>query len=76
MAVEGRLGGRIGPGAGKLHTGRSRNDQVATDFRLWVLEAEDRVLTQLRHLQTVLVARAGRHARTVKARGTGQAAGT
>jgi len=37
-AVERRLGEIIGPPAGKLHTGRSRNDQVATDFRLWVLE--------------------------------------
>lgn len=38
-AVERRLGELIGPLAGKLHTGRSRNDQVATDFRLWLLEA-------------------------------------
>ncbi len=37
-AVERRLGELIGPVAGKLHTGRSRNDQVATDFRLWVLQ--------------------------------------
>src|SRR6185369_15832187 len=40
-AVERRLGELIGAPAGKLHTGRSRNDQVATDFRLWVMEAED-----------------------------------
>ena len=38
-AVERRLGELIGPSAGKLHTGRSRNDQVATDLRLWLLEA-------------------------------------
>ncbi|HSL29676.1 MAG TPA: lyase family protein, partial [Anaerolineales bacterium] len=38
-AVERRLGGLIGPTAGKLHTGRSRNDQVATDLRLWVLDS-------------------------------------
>ena len=38
-AVERRLAELIGPLAGKLHTGRSRNDQVATDFRLWLLEA-------------------------------------
>ena len=40
-AVERRLAERIGPAAGKLHTGRSRNDQVATDLRLWVLDALD-----------------------------------
>src|SRR3972149_7653292 len=38
-AVEGRLTELIGPVAGKLHTGRSRNDQVATDFPLWVMGA-------------------------------------
>ena len=37
--VERLLGETAGPVAGKLHTGRSRNDQVATDFRLWALEA-------------------------------------
>lgn len=42
-AVERRLTERIGPVAGKLHTGRSRNDQVATDFRLWVMRACDRL---------------------------------
>ena len=41
-AVERRLTELIGAVAGKLHTGRSRNDQVATDFRLWVLEAIER----------------------------------
>jgi len=35
MNLEAALGARIGPLAGKLHTGRSRNDQVATDLRLW-----------------------------------------
>ncbi len=64
-AVERRLGELIGPVAGKLHTGRSRNDQVATDFRLWVLEAEDQVVAHLRHLQGVLVARAEQHAATL-----------
>src|SRR6185503_11526978 len=38
-ALERRLTELIGPVAGKLHTGRSRNDQVATDFRLWMLQA-------------------------------------
>src|SRR5712691_2462078 len=41
MNVEGRLAELIGPAAGRLHTARSRNDQVATDFKLWVREAID-----------------------------------
>ncbi len=57
-AVERRLTERIGPLAGKLHTGRSRNDQVATDFRLWVLEAVDQADARLRALQAALIARA------------------
>jgi argininosuccinate lyase len=59
-AVERRLGELIGAAAGKLHTGRSRNDQVATDFRLWLMEAEDRILAALRGLQGALVERAER----------------
>jgi argininosuccinate lyase len=57
-AVERRLTELIGPLAGKLHTGRSRNDQVATDFRLWVLEAIERADAQLRDLQETLIVRA------------------
>ena len=57
-AVERRLTELIGPVAGKLHTGRSRNDQVATDFRLWVLEAIERTNAQLHDLQSALIARA------------------
>ena len=57
-AVERRLGELIGPGAGKLHTGRSRNDQVATDFRLWVMDALPGLDSALRSLQAVLVERA------------------
>jgi argininosuccinate lyase len=57
-AVERRLTELIGPVAGKLHTGRSRNDQVATDFRLWVLEAIERTDAQLHDLQSTLIARA------------------
>ena len=64
-AVERRLTELIGPVAGKLHTGRSRNDQVATDFRLWVMEAEDRDIAQLRELQRALVAQAEAHAETL-----------
>jgi argininosuccinate lyase len=57
-AVERRLGERIGPSAGKLHTGRSRNDQVATDLRLWLLEAIQSLDSAVLGLQTVLVGRA------------------
>ncbi len=59
-AVERRLTELIGPVAGKLHTGRSRNDQVATDFRLWVLEAIHQADAQLLDLQSALIARAER----------------
>src|SRR6476469_7840715 len=50
-AVERRLGELAGAVAGKLHTGRSRNDQVATDVRLWTLGAITRVDAALRELQ-------------------------
>jgi argininosuccinate lyase len=59
-AVERRLTELVGPLGGKLHTGRSRNDQVATDFRLWVLQALDRLDAHVRELQSTLVARAQR----------------
>ncbi len=57
-AVERRLGELIGEAAGKLHSGRSRNDQVATDFRLWTMEALDNLWKQLREFQSILVERA------------------
>jgi argininosuccinate lyase len=57
-AVERRLGELIGETAGKLHTGRSRNDQVATDLRMWLMEAESRILGEVRRLQEALLARA------------------
>jgi argininosuccinate lyase len=57
-AVERRLTETIGAVAGKLHTGRSRNDQVATDFCLWVLETVDQMRGKLSDLQKVLVERA------------------
>jgi argininosuccinate lyase len=56
--VERRLGEIVGAVAGKLHTGRSRNDQVATDFRLWLMETIDQVDQTLHQLQSVLAARA------------------
>jgi argininosuccinate lyase len=65
MAVEHRLGELIGPTAGRLHTARSRNDQVATDFRLWVRGACDEALEAICELQRVLVGRAEEHADSV-----------
>ena len=65
MTVEHRLGELIGEAAGRLHTARSRNDQVATDFRLWVREACGEAGQAIRELQRVLVARAEEHADAV-----------
>ncbi|MGI6368540.1 MAG: argininosuccinate lyase [Anaerolineae bacterium] len=60
-AVERRLGELIGPLAGKLHTGRSRNDQVATDVRLWMCEALPLLGEALRDTQAAIVETASRH---------------
>jgi len=60
-AVERRLYELIGSAAGKLHTGRSRNDQVATDLRLYVMEAIDTLCGELHALQERLVAKAERY---------------
>lgn len=57
-ANERRLGEIIGSAAGKLHTGRSRNDQVATDMRLWLLDEIQDVTEALKGLIRVLVERA------------------
>ncbi len=65
MATEARLAELIGPTAGRLHTARSRNDQVATDFRLWVRDAIDAVELGLIELQKALVTRAEGHADAV-----------
>jgi argininosuccinate lyase len=65
MHVEARLAELIGAAAGRLHTARSRNDQVATDFRLWVRGAIDEVEAALVAFQRVLTARADEHAETV-----------
>ena len=58
MNVESRLAEIVGPAAGRLHTARSRNDQVAVDFRLWVRDAIDAILVQIAELQRALAARA------------------
>jgi argininosuccinate lyase len=65
MHVEARLSEIVGPAAGRLHTARSRNDQVATDFRLWVRDAMDMADSALAALQKALVARAEEHADTI-----------
>jgi len=65
MTTESRLAELIGPAAGRLHTARSRNDQVATDFRLWVREACEQADAGLRALQEALVIRAGEHAGSI-----------
>jgi argininosuccinate lyase len=65
MNIEDRLRELIGPAAGRLHTARSRNDQVATDFRLWVRDAVDRHERQLQALQAALIGQAERHAGTL-----------
>jgi argininosuccinate lyase len=65
MQTEARLAEAIGPVAGRLHTGRSRNDQVATDFRLWVRDAIDETLVALAAFQRALLTRAEDHAASV-----------
>jgi len=65
MASESRLADKIGPVAGRLHTARSRNDQVATDFKLWVRDAIDEVNGGLYRLQRALTDRAAEHADAV-----------
>jgi argininosuccinate lyase len=65
MTTESRLTELIGPTAGRLHTARSRNDQVATDFRLWVRDALDQADAGLKALQVALVTRAGEHASSI-----------
>lgn len=65
MTVETRLKAKIGDAAGRLHTARSRNDQVATDFRLWTRGAIDRIDAGLAALQAVLLNRAEEHAGSI-----------
>src|SRR5947209_5234845 len=65
MNVESRLGELIGPAAGRLHTARSRNDQVATDFRLYVRDTIDETEAALAAFQYALASRALEHAGTV-----------
>ncbi|MGQ0444994.1 MAG: argininosuccinate lyase [Beijerinckiaceae bacterium] len=65
MNIEARLAELIGPTAGRLHTARSRNDQIALDFRLWVRDEIDTLDQQLRGLQRALAEKALAHAASV-----------
>ena len=65
MNVEARLAELIGDAAGRLHTARSRNDQVATDLKIWVRDALDGLDAAARELQAALIDKAERHAGTV-----------
>jgi len=65
MNVESRLRELIGEAAGRLHTARSRNDQVATDFKLWVRDALDGLDKGLQDFQRVLIGRAEEHTHTI-----------
>src|SRR3954471_10825818 len=65
MNVESRLGELIGPAAGRLHTARSRNDQIATDFKLWVRDAIDDMETALAAYQHALAEKALENASVV-----------
>jgi argininosuccinate lyase len=65
MNVESRLAALIGPAAGRLHTARSRNDQVATDFKLWVRDTIDALDHALADFQQALAQKALEHAGTV-----------
>jgi argininosuccinate lyase len=67
MNVESILTSRVGPVGGKLHTARSRNDQVATDFRLWVRDAITEVCAQIDALQAILARKSKEHETSVMA---------
>ena len=65
MNIETRLAELVGDAARRLHTARSRNDQVATDIRLWMRAQIDEIDAALAHLQTALLAQADSHAATL-----------
>src|SRR3546814_21037633 len=71
MTVDSRLKEIVGEPAGRLHTARSRNHQVATDFRLWVPTACDRLDAALKAFQQALPARPDDHAARPEARRNG-----
>ena len=65
MNIEGRLKEIIGDNAGFLHTARSRNDQVATDFKMWIRNAIDRIDTKIKELQGTLIEASEKHIDTI-----------
>ncbi len=65
MNVEARLREIIGDAAGRLHTARSRNDQVATDLKLWVRDALDSLDRDIQALQRALIDQAEKHSGSV-----------
>ncbi|MBT6826322.1 MAG: argininosuccinate lyase, partial [Rhodospirillales bacterium] len=65
MNVESRLAELIGDAAGRLHTARSRNDQVATDLKLWVRDSIDGLDSEFRRLQAAMIDMAEQHAATI-----------
>lgn len=65
MNIEARLAELIGPAAGKLHTARSRNDQVATDFRLWLRNQIDIIVDLIYKLEIVLVRKSNENINTI-----------
>jgi argininosuccinate lyase len=65
MNIEAKLADLIGAPAGRLHTARSRNDQVATDFRMWVRAAIDTLDEELQKVQTALIDKAEQHADSI-----------
>ncbi|OZB72654.1 MAG: argininosuccinate lyase, partial [Thiomonas sp. 14-64-326] len=65
LNIEARLTQLAGDAGKRLHTGRSRNDQVATDIRLWLRDSIDQSIAQLRALQRALVQLAAQHADTI-----------
>lgn len=65
MNIEARLAELIGSAAGRLHTARSRNDQVALDFRLWVREETDKTIESIKHLIETLLKRAENETETI-----------
>ena len=65
MTVEARLTEIVGAVAGRLHTARSRNDQVATDFRMWVRTANQRAIAGIEAVLGALIARAEEHADSI-----------
>ena len=65
MNVEALLHNKIGPIAGKLHTGRSRNDQVVTDFKLWIKKHSQIIDDEIKKLQKALIRIAKKNTSTV-----------